>query len=229
MRLVLNVFKMKKWIFSGLNCIILQVAGAQVSVSQEPMHHKILDNGHVRLLDVHIQPGDTTLYHVHSTPSVFLTLTAAKTGSQVVSEEDRSGSPIPHYGNIWFEGFYVQPRIHRVYNQDTHEFRVMDIELVNKNYITIDPPLKNGAFTLLFEEKPVRAYRLILRPAERISLQPRKADMLVVRLSEIAGSVRINEKSFMVKGDYLFIPSGKSVEIKNAGSVPDEFAFFELK
>jgi hypothetical protein len=220
---------MKKLILSGFYCFILQFCRAQVPVSQEPMHHKILDNGHVRLLDVHIQPGDTTQFHIHSTPSVFLLLTAANTGSQVVSEEDRSGSPIPHYGNIWFEGFYVQPRIHRVFNRDDHEYRVMDIELTNKKFISIDSAIKQEAFTYLFEEKPVRVYRLLLKPADKISIQARKADILVIQLADSAEDIRINKKSFLLKGDWLYIPSGFPVEITNGGSVKAEFAFFELK
>src|ERR1700761_3462140 len=45
---------------------------AQIQVSQEPRHHKVLDNEWVRVLDVHVPPHDTTMMHKHSTPSVFL-------------------------------------------------------------------------------------------------------------------------------------------------------------
>jgi hypothetical protein len=205
------------------------LSSAQVPVSQEPRHHKVLDNGHVRLLDVHITPGDTTQFHIHSTPSVFLLLTEANTGAEVVSEEDRSNSPIVHYGNIWFEGFYIKPRIHRVYNRDNHEFRVMDIELTNKNYIVPDPPIKNESFTFLFEEKPVRAYRLEPDAGTNISLSARKGDILVIELTDSAGPVRINEKLFRQKGDFLFINSGTGFELKNEGTEKAAFAFFELK
>ncbi len=58
--------------------------------------------------------------------------------------------------------FMKQPRIHRVWNSDTTEFHVMDIELTNKNYITIDSPIHQAGFYILFDEKPVRAYRLDL-------------------------------------------------------------------
>ena len=73
------------------------------------------------LLDVHIPPGDTSQFHIHATPSVFLVLAAVKTGSQVIQEEDHVEISIPDYGNIWFEGFYRLPRIHRVWNSDTIE------------------------------------------------------------------------------------------------------------
>jgi hypothetical protein len=211
----------------------------QVPVSQEPRHHKVVDNGHIRLLLVRIPPGDTTLFHVHATPSVFVVLTDAKTGSEVISEEDHSASPIKHYGNIWFEGFYKKPRIHRVYNNDDHIFQVMDIELTNRNLVKIDSPINQEGITFLFEEKPVRAYRMHLSPGRSIPIQRRKADVLMIQLNDssanpgeqafILDNRPAYTKFFNMKGHYLYVDSGMSFEIKNEGSGEAEFAFFELK
>ena len=205
------------------------ICQAQLPVSQEPRHHKVLDNGHVRLLDVHIPPGDTTQFHVHSTPSVFIILTDAKSGSQVISEEDQSASPVKHFGNIWFEGFYIKPRIHRVYNNDKHEYNVMDIELTNKKDIAIDPPITEETFRFLFDEKPVRAYRITMEASANIFVPARKADILIIQLSDPDDSVRVNEKSFHKKGDFYYITAGSSITSKNYGGGTAEFAFFELK
>jgi hypothetical protein len=212
---------------------------AQVPVSQEPRHHKVMDNGYVRLLDVQIPPGDTTQFHIHATPSVFVVLTDAKTGSDVISEEDRSASPIPHYGNIWFEGFYVKPRIHRVYNGDKHMFHVMDIELTNRKYNIIDSPLDQQGFVFLFDQKPVRAYRLMLSAGQFLTVPPRRAEILMIRLNDSTdkGSVsqvlhynhRDYTNYFRNKGDYSYVESGKTFDLKNEGADNAEFAFFELK
>jgi hypothetical protein len=230
-----------------MKLVLLHVAGflsfsfsyGQVPVSQEPRHHKEIDNEYVRLLNVRIPPGDTTQFHIHATPSVFVVLTDAKTGSQVISEEDRSASPIQHYGNIWFEGFYVKPRIHRVYNSDDHLFNVMDIELTNKNYITIDSPIVQEGFTFLFEEKPVRAYRMHVSSGHTISFGPRKAVVLLIQLNDsstnpgemvlVGDNRRAHAMSFNKKGYYIYMNSGGVFEIKNEGSGEGEFAFFELK
>jgi hypothetical protein len=221
---------MKKYGILFTICLILNViCRAQIPVSQEPRHHKVLENDHLRLLDVHIPPGDTSMIHIHATPSVFVILDNVKTGSQVISEEDHSKSPIPHFGNIWFEGFYEKPRIHRVWNSDSSEFHVMDIELTNKNYVTIDGPIKQAPFTFLFDEKPVRAYRLDLQPAANISILPDRADVLMILLTDSATSVHTNEKDFHKKGDFQYISSGMNLGIKNSGHEKATFAFFELK
>jgi hypothetical protein len=221
---------MKKYGIQFVICLLLNIfCRAQIPVSQEPRHHKILENDHLRLLDVHLPPGDTSMIHIHATPSVFVILNNVKTGSQVISEEDHSKSPVPHFGNIWFEGFYEKPRIHRVWNSDSAEFHVMDIELTNKNYIMIDGAIKRPPFTFLFDEKPVRAYRLDLQPAAAISILPDGADILMILLSDSASSVHANEKDFHKKGDYLYISSGKNLGIENRGQAKTTFAYFELK
>jgi hypothetical protein len=230
-----------------MNFIPLTLAGfllsnicfGQVPVSQEPRHHKVLDNGHVRLLDVRLPPGDTTQFHIHATPSVFVVLTDAKTGSQVISEEDHSSLPIKHYGNIWFEGFYMKPRIHRVYNMDEHLFNVMDIELTNTDFKTIDPSITLDGFTYLFEEKPVRSYRLILLQGQGVSVPSRKADVLIIQLNDSSDNpgmqvfvpdVRLpGTNRFNKKGYYMYVNSGTPFALKNEGSGKAEFAFFELK
>ena len=57
---------------------------AQVPVREEPHHKPVLENDYVRLLDVHIKPGDTTLYHIHAAPSVIVHITKSTIGIQVM-------------------------------------------------------------------------------------------------------------------------------------------------
>lgn len=200
---------------------------AQIPVSQEPRHHKVFENAWVRVLDVHIPPGDTSLMHKHATPSVFMVLSNTKTGSEVIIEPEKANFA---NGTIWFEGFYDKPRIHRVWNSDTTEFHVIDMELPNKNPQPIDPPLEMNSFTLLFDEKPVRGYRFTLPAHGAIRVPQRKAPVIVVGLSKASGKVTANQHiSFVKKGDFAFIPAGSEMEFSNKGMADYDFAFFELK
>jgi hypothetical protein len=210
----------------------------QVQVSKEPRHHNVLENNHVRILDVHIAPGDTSLMHIHSTPSVFVILSNVKTGSQVIIEEDPAKYTTTRDGNLYFEGFYKQARIHRVWNSDTTEFHVMDIELPNNKYKLIDSVIRKKEFTVLFDEKPVRAYHFSLESGSESLLPSRKADILMIMLNDLSdithanlflNSRKVPAKSFQRKGDYFYVNSGNSMKIKNEGSVKIVFAFLELK
>lgn len=61
-----------------------------VPVRDEPMHHNVFQNEYIRVLDVRIRPGDTSQFHKHETPSVFIVLHPVKTGSEVRIEEQKA-------------------------------------------------------------------------------------------------------------------------------------------
>jgi hypothetical protein len=244
----------RSWTFTGIlmaaglaaGLVGPMAAAAQIQVSEEPRHHKVFENEWVRVLDVHIPPGDTSLMHKHSTPSVFMVLSQTKTGSEVLVEPAKTNFSD---GHIWFEAFYDKPRIHRVWNIDTTEFHVVDMEILNKEPRPIDPPVTDKRFSLLFDERPVRGYRVALPAGERLPVMRRKAAIVVVGLSDVkggaamggqaageaagrtagTGSVTVNGKRFVKRGDYIFIGPGGVVDIVNHGAIRADFAVFELK
>ncbi len=199
---------------------------AQVQVSAEPRHRNVFENAWVRVLDVHIAPGDTSLIHKHSTPSVFLVLSKTRTGSQVITEPHDIQL---HDGNIWFEGFYGQPRIHRVWNSDTTDFHVIDMELLNKNPKPIGRPLTLNSISPLFDEKAVRGYRFTLPAHSTLKLPQRIAPMVVIGLTDTEANVVANQKTFSKKGDFVFLEPGTTVDFVNSGNPSYSFAVFELK
>ena len=199
---------------------------AQVPVSKEPRHHNVFENAFVRVLDVHLPPGDTSLFHKHETPSVFIVLHPVKTGSEVIIEE-ATATALTKDPTITFEGFYVKPRIHRVWNSDTSDFHVMDIEILNKVHQNISP-MEQAGFQILFNEKPVTAYRLSLNAGVNIKLK-RETPFLIVGLSDATNNVMVNKKMFSKKGDFLFIPSGEFIELSSKEEKEYSFAVLEFK
>jgi hypothetical protein len=53
-----------------------------VPVHQEPRHRLVYDSPGTRILDVQIPPGDTTLFHTHSDPVLYVTMSTSQTRSQ---------------------------------------------------------------------------------------------------------------------------------------------------
>lgn len=147
---------------SGLFFIFLcdySCAQSFVPVRDEPHHKVILENDYVRLIDVHIQPGDTTLIHKHEINSVIVFLTNTKIGSQTVGEQPTIAPVIPGYSR--FSDFGERPVTHRVWNADTSAFHVMDIELVKQNVNADSCPIINDAnVELALEQNLVRVYNL---------------------------------------------------------------------
>ena len=217
---------MKKYFILLTIFFQLILCSAQVPVSKEPRHHNVFENAFVRVLDVHLAPGDTSLFHKHETPSVFIVLHPVKTGSEVIIEE-ANATALTKDPTITFEGFYVKPRVHRVWNSDTSEFHVMDIEILGKGHKNISPMEQTG-LQFLFNEKPVSAYRLSLNAGTDIKLK-RETPFLIVGLSDATNNVMVNKKTFSKKGDFLFVPAGESIEFSNRVENEYSFALLELK
>ncbi|MEO6452531.1 MAG: hypothetical protein ABIN97_00555 [Ginsengibacter sp.] len=207
---------------------IIRICYAQVPVGIEPRHHKIFQNAYIRILDVRIVPGDTTLFHTHEKPSVFIVLNNAKTGAELFSEGEISDATVTN-GNIWFEGFYYDPLIHRIWNIDTTEFHVLEIELLNKTYKEIDASLPQKSIRMLFNEKPVRGFSGLLSARSTINLGVKKYPLLVIALNDFSDGVTVNDKLFKEKGKFLFIPEGRKITLVNKGTVAAQFVILELK
>ena len=214
---------------STLICTILILrANAQevVAVSKEPMHKKVYENAYIRVLDVKISPGDTTMFHKHETPSVFISLHPVRTGSQVIVEE-QSATALSLDRRITFEGFYKSPRIHRVWNADTSMFHVMDIEVLTKGDKDIGAPIADEAFKQVFDVAPVRAYRVTLQSNKELKIE-RNAAVLIVGLTDTK-NVTVNKKSFTKQGDFLFISPAETIKVVNKALQDYSFALLEFK
>ena len=201
---------------------------SQVPVRQEPLHHNVFENAWVRVLDVHIPPGDTTQFHKHETPSVFIVLNPVKTGSQVIQEEQTS-TALRGDSAISFESFATTPRIHRVWNEDTTEFHVMDIELLSKGQPAMASPFSNvPGSQLLIDVAPARVYRLSIEGGKNLQVN-NKRPLLIVGLTDNTGKVSVNNKIFSRKGDLIFIEPDKSIHVSNKSNQPFSFALLEFK
>ena len=120
---------------------------------------------------MYLPPNDTTQYHIHATPSVFISFTKTATGTQLMGKNpvrNISAAGVPSYDSL------VTPRIHRVWNDDTAWFHVMDVELVSGKPYSNEPVLQNSSMQLLFDEPLVRGYKVQLATNENLHLPASK-------------------------------------------------------
>jgi hypothetical protein len=103
-------------------------AADPVSVEQEPHHHVIFENQYVCVLDVVLNPGETTLFHRHSLDNVAIQLSDATIKRQFPGE-DWATSPAKE-GTVSFIGGTKSPYIHRISNTGTTVFHVLDVEVL---------------------------------------------------------------------------------------------------
>jgi len=192
-------------------------ASGQIPVRDEPRHHNVFENDVVRILDVHLGPGDTTLYHVHNTPSVFIIFTNVIVSSQLFGGQPQKGASVT--GIISYDSM-TTARIHRVWNEDSSWFHVMDIELTGTKHEKNIPVLKSSILKPLFNEQQVNGYSVDLKTGKLLQLPASSRGYLIVSQTrseinyEIAG---ITEHRILKPSHYIWVEAGRSFSL-NANS-----------
>jgi len=189
-----------------LTAIFSQAAFAQqLPVRLEPHHHNVFENDRIRVLDVHIGPGDTTAYHLHATPSVFMLLTTTRSGSQRFGEDTTQG--VNQAGSIDYDEL-EKPRYHRVWNSDTSWFHVLDIELPGASSGLTLPAIQGEGIRDLFNGS--RANGFLLQPAAgaKIRIPASAPGYLLVSLGDADISISTadgNVHRIMKHGHYQWL------------------------
>jgi len=88
---------------------------------EEPRHRLMLTHQQLRVMDVKIRPGDTTLFHVHDVPVLFVAISAAPVDIQLLDNKwggtHPAADPGRKPGDVNVDTSYVRQSItHRVTN-----------------------------------------------------------------------------------------------------------------
>ena len=203
------------------------VPAQTVHARDEPRHHNVFENEFIRILDAHLGPKDTTLYHLHNTPSVFIIFTNTNVGSQLMGGQAQKGANVT--GAVDYDSLKI-PRIHRVWNEDTSWFHVMDVELTSTKQKINIPVLQNPFLKLLFNEQQVNGYIIDLKASNTLGLPASANGYLVVSQTEALIEYKINgitQHRFLKPGHYIWVEAGKSFSLKGRNAA--NFVLLQLK
>jgi hypothetical protein len=204
---------------------------AQVPVSKEPRHHVVFENNKVRILNVLLPPGDTTQYHVHSTPSLFITLSRTTTSWQLMNKQPVSSTSVAGY--TWFENLNPpHVKIHRVFNVDTSVYHVMDVEILAKDSGFSSKPLAIDHAHLLIDTPWVRTWSVKLARDEKVTVKEQPSDFILVAIN--GATVALNENntgttSVLKPGQFYYIKANDSFAVTNRSDTNAEFALLQIR
>ena len=156
-------------------------AFGQVPVREEPRHKVALENEYIRLLDVRLPPGDTSLFHIHEIPSFFIPLSTTAIGSQVQGQEPKESRFAAD--STWYNGFENGPLVHRVWNSDTSLLHVIDLELLSPKNSVLPDVLALASFKIAFENNKLRVYKFKLSLNQRISIPALRTPALFISVT----------------------------------------------
>lgn len=139
---------------------------APVPVSAEAHHHLKFENEYVRVYDAVVEPGDETLFHVHSSDYVYISLSDAHLKAQIL------GGPVVDLSLKSGQSVFTKaPTTHRVINPGPTVFRCIAAEILKSpNGSAQEPPMNVPGYSVLLENDLVRVVRLVLDPGQSTGL-----------------------------------------------------------
>lgn len=180
-----------------------------VNIRQEPRHRTVYRDGDIYLIDVQINPGDTTLAHTHDAAIMytFISLGNGSADGRVSANTD----------------YVTENFTHRVNNAGPDLFRIIALT----NYgppIQAEDDLPSGLSTEpQLENEWFRSYRLELGPGETTPTQEHENPTVVVQVSD--GKVHVSREDGITgeltgQGDWAWRDPGSPFSIQNMGSEP---------
>jgi quercetin dioxygenase-like cupin family protein len=178
-----------------------------VNIVDEPRHRTVHVDGLIRLLDVQINPGDTTLPHTHDAAILYTFI---------------SNGAGPLYGRVSSITSYVEEQYtHRVSNEGPGLFRIIALANYGEALPESHADRPAGLVTQPQLENPwFRSYRIELEPGQSGALQTHHNPSVVVQVTE--GLIHVSRPDGITSeltqmGDWAWREPGAVYQISNAG------------
>jgi hypothetical protein len=218
--------KCSAWLLVILSSFTLT---AQVPVRLEPRHKVALENEWVRLLDVRLPPGDTSLFHIHEIPSFFIPLSTTAVGIEVKGQLPAESKFT--LGANWFNGFEKGPLIHKVWNSDTNTLHIIDLEVLSTKKSPLPATVQLPDAKIDFENEKLRAYKVEVSSGKQVTLPNLSTPMILISLSgtplQIENASKKNTE--LDAGGFQWLEAGHRFTINSKETTPSTVILILLK
>jgi beta-alanine degradation protein BauB len=211
-----------------LTLFAAQESSAPVPVEQEPHHHLLLKNDSLLVLRVTLEPGERSLYHVHSVDDVAVWLGHSSSTQQLPGEPE--GAPVEQKpGNISLRTLLETPFTHRVHNVGPALFDVLDVELLQRP----EHPSAAVAGAVAGENPSARVYKWTVAPGGVTPMHTHERPYLIVAVTGFPLKMTAPDgqsTTHDVKpGDFHWITTKVTHSLANAGNEEGQIVEIELK
>jgi hypothetical protein len=148
-----------------------------VEVEIEPHHRVVFENESVRILEVNIPAGTTTLYHRHRFDNVAVVLRNADASSQSLGESDADVGA-RRAGAVYFSEASGEGYVHRVKVGGSNAYHLIDVELTQSS--SAEPLAENAATKASFDNGRIRVFTVKLEPGGSSPSLTLRSGVLVV-------------------------------------------------
>jgi hypothetical protein len=222
---------MKKTLFVFLMICagLYKVCGqTPVPVFEEPRHKPVYTNDYLRIIQARIMDKDTSLYHIHATPSCFVFVKPANYDNQVLGEGWTH--PSNPKGYAWYSSFASGPATHRVAARPHDEIFAYDIEILNPfNKINSSTWIPLSKDTIFIADKAA-GYRIKLsknNPSFEIN---ERGPIVAILLNGNDLQIKSNgsRKYALKETDYSYLAPNKKYKLESSSKTDIEIILFEV-
>jgi quercetin dioxygenase-like cupin family protein len=230
-----------------------------VPVHDEPHHRQLFQHGPMRILELQLPGGDTSWFHSHEWPVLYVTLSQGQMRTQNLGEEWGGGRAGGARGAAAGQGgrgaaagqaptgrgagagpasprptsttsYAGRPVTHRIQNTGTGLVRAMVV--VNETQGDETTPEDAAGFTATPEltNRWFRAYRIALGPGEKTGSHRHRAPVAIIQATAGAGlGAGAMTFEFNEPGQWAYFDAEDSHEVRNTGEGRVEFIEVEVR
>jgi uncharacterized cupin superfamily protein len=200
-------------------------------IEKEPMHRLKLENEFVRVFDVLIPAGKSSLFHKHIFDGVGVRVSDAE-----MSEEFSDGVTKVFTATWGTASFGLGPAFtHKVINLGKTDFRNIYVELLKREggEKNVETPALTEAHVVLVNNARVRVSKLILKPGESSKPHTHPFNGLGIAIHD--SKIEISSPGLAPRivesktGDVVWQKAGTAHTIKNVGETVFESIDIEIK
>ena len=207
---------------------IVMAQSAPVPVDQEPHHHVMLRNQFVVVIHTTVQPGDSTLFHVHSHDNAGVDLTTRTTTEQLLGQPEGQPSTT-RAGTIFAGSPNGGSMTHRVHNVGSGPMEAMFVDLLQRPA----QPSTHVAAPVAAENASARVYNWALAPGAVSAMHSHERPYLIIAVTpmhlKMTGPDGRSLSEEVKPGDFHWIDAKVTHTLENTGSTPGQLIEIELK
>lgn len=220
-----------------------------VPVYHEPHHRMVLESPSARILDVQVRPGQTSYFHTHDSPILYVQLSSSPLRVETLGEDPPArpaGRPAatprqpppggsaeapPRPGRVSSTTSYVErPVTHRITNMGDGLFRLIAVLTRLPGGESTTPEAAGFTLTPELANRWYRAYRFSLAPGETTTSHRHTAPAVVVQVTAgRAAGAGATRYELTEAGRWAYFEAGEDHELANTGEAAVEFVEVEVR
>ncbi len=176
-----------------------------VPVDQEPRHHLVFSGEALRILDVRIPAGDTSLDHEHMHDNIYVCIDGSPVKAKPPGGEWSTAGPACTPGRTGAGQYTGRASAHAVQNAGSELYHLVLVENQRPGGWTANPADAGPGRTLARENRAFQAYDVALTPDAVMHRHALPAVLILVSGELTAGGKRLDEP-----GQWMLFAGGEA-------------------